>query len=197
MDGCSRGSRRVMIEAAVGAATIRCWFDDLPPVDCRHGDLLRREVMGGPRSPVGPRRAALAVSQPAGPRGRLYGMLGGNIEPASRPQVSIEVVTCREPGERIGWAPEARHDDIRGGLVHYGHWALHGVVLGVEAHGLGSAAICLDTAAEAHVGSAPIVFEWLGASIVVLLSADAPPRRPTDLLAMLGADTSLSLAQYG
>jgi hypothetical protein len=148
----------------------RVWLNDLPDARTTFPEVSEHSAEAAKALIEEARRAAIEIIIPRGPRA-LYGLLGAGLNPNQSNALIIRILTSRNVGPLFPDSLALSSDEARVGLPdEFSKAVLEGATNQiVKIGGLGSGELEFGHAAHGLVGSAPIIFNWLAASLVQLL----------------------------
>lgn len=157
---------------SVGYGRVRIWIGELPDATYLPIKTYTHKIAAGrePRSII--KQAAIEAYIPVGPRA-LYGLLGGQFEPDTTGQLTIEVNTS-SPKERLfGDNLAPRGKIVRVGMPdEYSCAVLPGVALATDELGqLLSGKLLINCAAHEYSASCQLMYSHLTAILVKLFNS--------------------------
>jgi len=154
----------------------RVWLEELPDASYPSVKTFTHTIAADRESRSGLRSAAIEVYVPVGPRS-MYGLLGGQLEPAATGHLSVDVSISVANERLFANSLAMKADEVRVGLpAEYARSVLAGVDLANgELNGLTAGKLSIDHAAHGAIGSCEAVYKHLAAILVKILNAAPEP----------------------
>ena len=153
----------------------RVWITDNPSIIYPALDIVTQDIKSGLKCKSAPRKAALEINIPVGPRS-CYGLLGAKFIPNNSGNLSLEIAVSTDSESIFTDALAAQIDTVRIGLpMEYCQSVIEGIINSLTPENmeiLGSGIIVFAQAAHGEISSSNQIFRNIAATVILLLLLD-------------------------
>ncbi len=153
----------------------RVWITDNPSIIYPALDIVTQNIKSGLDYKSAPRKAALEINIPVGPRS-CYGLLGAKFIPNNSGNLSLEIAVSTDSEAIFTDSLAAQIDTVRIGLpIEYCLSVIEGIFNSLTDENIeiiGSGIIVFEQAAHGEISSSNKIFRNIASTVILLLLLD-------------------------